>query len=257
MPRRLLAVALVAIAVAYLGICALLYLSQRAYLYYPTARRADVPAFVLHRGDADVVVATNGVESRHAVLYFGGNAEDVSQAIAPLARAFPGRAVYAMHYRSYGGSTGTPSERALVADGKRLLALVSSGRDGVTVVGRSLGSGIAIQIADGARVERLVLVTPYDSIAELAARRFRFFPVSLLLRDRYDSGHYAPSIHVPTTIIVAGNDRVIPNDSSLRLAGRFPAGVTEVVRFADAGHDDVSAADGYAEALAGHPRDGG
>ena len=254
MPRRVLAIALTVVAAAYLGICTLLYLSQRAYIYYPTARHADVPTLVLHRDAADVVVATNGIESKRAVLYFGGNAEDVSQAIAPLARAFPGRAVYAMHYRSYGGSTGEPSERALVADGKRLLAMVSDGRDGVTVIGRSLGSGIAIQVAANAWIERLVLVTPYDSIAELAARRFRFFPVGLLLRDRYDSGHYAPSIHVPTTIIVAGDDEVIPNDSSLRLARRFPAGVANVVRFAGAGHNDVSAMDGYAKALAGYHR---
>ena len=251
MLRRTLAIALAAIAAVYLGICALLYLSQRAFIYYPTTRHADVPAFVLHQQDADVMVATNGVESNRAVLYFGGNAEDVSQAIAPLTRAFPGRAVYAMYYRSYGGSTGEPSECALVADGKRLLAWASDGRNDVTVIGRSLGSGIAIQVAASARIERLVLVTPYDSIAELAARHFRIFPVKLLLRDRYESWRYAPLIRVQTTIIVAGGDQVIPNESSLRLAGRFPDGTVDVIRFSGAGHDDVSAMNGYAEALAG------
>jgi len=254
MIRKALPVACAAVAIAYLATCGLLYLSQRSYLYYPAPRRGDAPAFVLHRGDADVVVSTNGVEGADAVLYFGGNAEDVSQAIAPLARAFPGRAVFAMHYRSYGGSTGTPSERALVADAMRLFEVVAKGHPRIVVIGRSLGSGVAIQVAAAYRIERLVLVTPYNGIAELAAARFRWFPVRLLLRDRYESWRHAPRVRAPTTLVVAGRDQVIPNDSSLRLAARFAPGTAHVVRFADAGHNDVSEFPGYFEALAGrHP----
>ncbi len=251
MLRKSLVIACAAIAMAYLAICGLLYLSQRAYIYYPAARLADVPAFVLKQGDADVVVSTNGVESQRAVLYFGGNAEDVSQAVALLGRAFPGRSVYAMHYRSYGGSTGSPSEQALVADGKRLFEVVAKNHQSIVIVGRSLGSGVAIQIAEGNRVERLVLVTPYDSIAELAASRFKLFPISLLLRDKYESWRHAPQIRVPTTLIVAGQDQVIPNTSSLRLAGRFASGIAKIVTFPNADHNDVSEFPGYIEALAG------
>ena len=247
---KALAVACTAIVAMYLAVCGLLYLAQGSYLYYPVARQGDAPAFVLHRGDADVVVSTNGVESPRAVLYFGGNAEDVSQAVPLLGRAFPGRAVYAMHYRGYGGSTGTPSEQALVADAKRLFELVAKDHPGVVVVGRSLGSGIAIQVAAN-RVKRLVLVTPYDSIVGLAANRFRFFPVRWLLRDRYESWRYAPRIGVPTTIVIAGRDQVVPNDSSRQLAGRFPPGIANVVVFPDADHNDVSGFTAYAEALAG------
>ena len=123
-----------------------------------------------------------------------------------------------MHYRSYGGSTGTPSERALVADAQRLFEMVAKDHPRIVVIGRSLGSGIAIQVAAGNRIERLVLVTPYDSIAALAADRFRWFPVRLLLRDRYESWRYASRIGVPTTLVIAGRDEVIPNESSLRLA---------------------------------------
>lgn len=215
------------------------------------ARQSDAPAFVLHRGDADVVVSTNSIESTRAVLYFGGNAEDVSQAVPLLARAFPDRVVYAMHYRGYGGSTGSPSERKLVADAKGLFELVAKDHPGIVIVGRSLGSGIALQVAAAHRVERLVLVTPYDSIAELAADRFRLFPVRWLLRDTYESFEFAPRIRVPTTLVVAGRDQVIPNASSLRLAGRFRPGIANVVGFPEADHNDVSGFPGYVEVLAG------
>jgi hypothetical protein len=251
LPRKSLAIAAAAILAIYLGICGLLYGSQRAYLYFPVPRRAEVPSFVMTSGDADVVVSTNGVDSPQAVLYFGGNAEDVSQAVALLATAFQGRAIYAMHYRGYGGSTGSPSEHALVADAGRLFDQVATNHQGIVVVGRSLGSGIALQVAAARRAERLVLVTPYASIAELAAAQFPLFPVGLLLQDRYESWRYAPRIKVPTTVIVADRDEVIPNASSRRLAERFAPGIATVVNFPDAGHNDVSDAPGYPAALAG------
>ena len=253
MLRKLPLFALAAIATVYLAFCGLLYLSQRAYIYYPVPRQHDAPAFILKRGDADIVVSTNGLDSPRAVLYFGGNAEDVSQAVALLARAFPDRSVYAMHYRSYGGSTGTPSEQALVSDAKQLFERVAKDRTGIVVVGRSLGSGIAIQVAADHPAERLVLVTPYDSIAGLAASRFRLFPVGLLLRDKYESWRYATRIKVPTTLIVASDDQVIPKASSLQLAGRFAPGIASVVEFPGAGHNDVSDAPSYIQALAGPP----
>lgn len=251
MLRKSLAIAAALIATIYLGICGLLYWSQRAYIYSPVPRQAEVASFVLQGGDADVMVSTNGIDRPRAVLYFGGNAEDVSQVVAPLARAFPGRSVYAMHYRGYGGSGGTPSELALVADAERLFRQVATKHAGIVVVGRSLGSGIAIQVAAAHPAERLVLVTPYDSIVELAADRFALFPVGLLLQDRYESWRYASQVRVPTTLIVADRDQVIPEASSLKLATRFAPGIARIVEFPDAGHNDVSSFPGYAEALAG------
>ncbi|HMN45998.1 MAG TPA: hypothetical protein PKE27_15580 [Povalibacter sp.] len=235
----------------YAAICGLLYVSQRSYIYYPVARTVDVPSFVLQRDDARIVVSFNDVASSDAVLYFGGNAEDVSGTIGSLSRAFPGAAVYAMHYRSYGGSGGSPSERALIDDAGALYDLIAKTHPKILVIGRSLGSGIAVQIAASKRIDRLVLVTPYDSLAELARRQFRLFPVRLLLRDKYESWRYASRVSVPTTIVVAGNDWIIPNDSSKRLAAAFPPGIVAFVRIPAADHNNVSDFPRYLQALSG------
>lgn len=244
-----LAVAAALVVAGYLAICALLYLLQDRFIYYPVPRGVDTPAITLQRGDADVVVSTNGVESDHAIVYFGGNAEDVSRAIAPLGRAFPGARIYAMHYRGYGGSTGTPSEPVLVADGIALLHRVRDTHSRISIVGRSLGSGVAVQVAASSPVERLVLVTPFNSIAELVAGPFKLFPTHLLLRDKYESWRHVQRLQVPTTIIVAANDQVVPTWSSRKLADAFPAGVAKLVVIPDAGHNTVSDAAGYATAL--------
>ncbi|WP_457096860.1 alpha/beta hydrolase [Lysobacter sp. P5_B9] len=248
---KLLTIGILLVGLMYLSICGLLYFSQRSYIYYPTGRNPDVPAFILHREDARIVVSSNGIHGHRAILYFGGNAEDVSRAIAPLSQAFPGTAIYAMHYRGYGGSSGTPSERALVADGIALHDLVARTHPRISIIGRSLGSGVAIQIAASRPTDRLVLVTPYDSIAGLAADRFNLFPVRLMLRDRYESWRYASRMTVPTTLIVATQDQVIPNRSSEKLARAFPPGVAKLIRIVGADHNNVSDFPGYVAALGG------
>lgn len=248
---RLLGIAAALVGALYLAVCTLLYLSQDSFIYYPVPRAVDAPLVTLPRGDVDVLVSTRPAASEHAVVYFGGNAEDVSRALAPLAAAFPDAAVYAMHYRGYGGSGGEPSEQALVADGIALLRQVRQAHPRVTVVGRSLGSAVAVQVAASGPVERLVLVTPFNSMAGLAADRFPLFPTRLLLRDKYESWRHARRLVVPTTLVIAADDRIIPEWSSFKLADAFPPGVAEVVVIDDAGHNNVSGSPEYAAALGG------
>ncbi len=250
------AIGAIALASIYLAICGLLYLSQRSYNYYPVKRSAGTPTITLDGGEARVLVSTNHVESDRAVLYFGGNAEDVSQAVGLLSQAFPDAAIYAMHYRGYGGSTGTPSEPALVSDAMALFDQVARQHPRVSIVGRSLGSGIAVQVAAAKPVERLVLVTPYNSMLELAGERFKWLPTRFLLQDKYESWRYVSRLHVPTTIITARHDRVIPAASSQRLADAFPSGVVKMVQIADADHNSVSRSPQYLAALGGHHESG-
>ena len=95
-------------------LCLLLYLLQRQLIYFPVA--AQLPPtepLILQQANATVLVSRKARESSQALLYFGGNAEDVSVALPQFAAAFPNHAIYLMHYRGYGGSSGSPSEQAL------------------------------------------------------------------------------------------------------------------------------------------------
>jgi uncharacterized protein len=79
------------------------------------------------------------------------------------------------------------------------------------VIGRSLGSGVAIHVASERRVERLLLVTPYDSLLKIAAGQFRYFPLTWLMLDKFESWRYAPKVTAPTQLIAAQYDEVIPS----------------------------------------------
>jgi len=252
MPRWLVAVLLL-VALAYLGLCGVLYAYQRSMIYFPQAAApaAGLESRIVEMNGERVHVGVRESGGRGAVLYFGGNAEDVGYAAPDLAAAFPGRALYLMHYRGYGDSSGKPSQAGIVADALALYDLVQPLHPGIVVIGRSLGSGVAVQLAAARRVERLVLVTPYDSLLGIAAGQFPFVPVRWLLRDTYDSGRAAPRIDAPTLLIAAEHDEVIPRASTDLLLTRFRRGIATMAVIAGTGHNTISASPLYTELLAG------
>ncbi|WP_211232087.1 alpha/beta hydrolase [Pseudoduganella violaceinigra] len=229
---------LLLLLVVYTAACALVFFRQRSMLYFPQAFEGGR---VLDLGGGARVGAT--VDERPgpaAVIYFGGNAEAVGYSLPELQAVFPGQSLYLMHYRGYGATPGEPTEEGLSADALALYEYVRARHPQVTLVGRSLGSGVATRLASLRPADRLVLVTPYDSMGEVASHHFRWLPVRLLLRDRYDSAAYAPRINAPTTILAAERDEVIPRTSSEALYRSFRSGVATFHLVPGVGHNDIS-----------------
>lgn len=241
----------ISLAALYLLLCAALFFFQRSLIYFPQPRYLSSPqsVSVLSTPDAKLAITTRPVPGSNAVLYFGGNAEDVSLSLPALARIFPGHSLYLLHYRGYGGSTGKPSEPALHQDALALYDKVSQDHSRITVIGRSLGSGVAIRLATERELERLILVTPYYSIEEIAARQFSLFPVRWLLKDKFESWRDAPHVTVPTSIIAAQHDEVIPQMDTRRLLAQFQNGVASFLIIPDSNHNSISEKSAYEAAL--------
>ncbi|MGO9947890.1 MAG: alpha/beta hydrolase [Steroidobacteraceae bacterium] len=249
--RAILIIATIA-ALLYVGLCLVLFLAQRSFIYYPQPKSAGgLPALTLIADGARLLVSTGPNTGPDAVIYFGGNAEDVSYSLLTLTAAFPGCSLFAMNYRGYGGSTGTPSEAALIADALVLFDRVYLDHPNIIVIGRSLGSGVAVHLASLRPVERLVLVTPYDSLAEIAAGQFRFFPVRWLLIDKFESWRYAPKIAAPTQLIAAQYDEVIPFASTQSLYKYFPEGLATLTVIPMVSHNSISESPDYVPLLRG------
>ncbi len=250
-----LTVALTAVVVVYAALCGALVLFQRKLIYFPQPRAlaAAESAVVLQVPDARLVISTRPKAGPKAVLYFGGNAEDVSASLPEMAATFADHAVYLMHYRGYGGSGGQPTEAALVSDAVALYDQVRADHTDITVVGRSLGSGVAIQLAGLRPVARLVLVTPYNSLQELAAQQFPVFPVRWMLRDKFESWRVAARLDTPTVLVLADNDEVIPRASSDALLANFQPGVAQLRVLAGTGHNSIAQHPDYGRLLSGAP----
>lgn len=243
------------IVLAYLGLCVLLFAFQRSLIYFPhpvsTAGRAATIS--LSVDGAEVLVTARALGGANALLYFGGNAEDVSYNLPSLSTAFPDHAIYLPHYRGYGGSSGTPTESALFADALALYDKLRAEHLNIVVVGRSLGSGVAVYLASRRPVARLVLVTPFDSLQDLAARHYPYFPVRWLLLDRYESSKYAAQVTAPTLLIAAEHDEIIPRASTALLVNRFRGGIAALKVVAGARHNTISESPEYIALLKGLP----
>lgn len=239
--RAMLISVFTAVLCVYVALCMALFLLQRSMLYFPQPRM-PVPGTALQSLQTEVTLSVTvaGIGREAALIYFGGNAEDVGHSVPELAAAFPRHAVHALHYRGYGGSGGKPSERALVQDALALFDRLRQQHAEIVLIGRSLGSGVAVQVASQRRVAQLLLVTPFDSIENVAARHYPMFPVRWLLRDRFRSSAHAVAITAPTLIVVAEQDRVIPPVHAEALQASFPPGVARLERIAGADHNNVS-----------------
>jgi len=176
-----------------------------------------------------------------AILYFGGNGDEISGTVAEVARE-TGRAVVGMNYRGYGLSGGVPGETAIFADAlveydeltRRKLIDPRS----VILMGRSLGSGVAVYLAGQRPACALILVTPYDSITSVAQGRYPFLWVRLITKNPFDSLALAPRLHLPLLLLIADQDRTIPPSHARRLAKRYGGPVTLRI-IAGAGHNDI------------------
>ena len=226
----------------YLALCAGMFFFQRNLLYFPRARTLTGPEVTLKLQvpGAELVITNRDANSPNAILYFGGNGEDVSANLPSFSIAFPNHAIYLAHYRGYGGSSGTPSEEFIQQDALSLFDQVVSKHDKVAVIGRSLGSGVAIQVAAKRPASALILVTPFFSIQEIAARRFPFLPVGALLIDKFESWKYAEAISMPTLLIAAEWDEVIPKSSTDRLFERFEKGMATLEVIPGTNHNNIS-----------------
>ena len=223
------------LAFAWLAATAAVAVRQKQFIFKPPVLpEVDRPTSVSHhvrsvvlRAHDDtrlsgwLLVPVPGAMKCPGVVYFGGRSEEVSWVVRDAARLFPGMAVLACNYRGYGQSHGIPGEAAMVDDAMMLYDWLAQcpqvDAKQIAVVGRSLGSGIALQVAAARSVKSVVLLTPYDSILAMAQKRFRVLPVSLVLRHRFESTKHALKVTAPVYVLRAETDIVVPADHTDKL----------------------------------------
>ena len=158
---------------------------------------------------------------RSALIYFGGRNENVAWATG-ISTYLKSTSVFCFAYRGRSGSGGRAGERHAVADAHAIYAFVRQKEanllSSVAVMGRSLGTGVAIPLAAAVRPQHLVLVSPFDSLSRVIARTTWLRPLVPFLRHRFDSEVIAPGIQCPALVLLAENDDEIPHDHSIRLA---------------------------------------
>jgi len=241
--RRLMFALVVVLAVIYLGLCALLFVKQRDFIYPAPTERAPV-----HGTQQVRVAGATFYEWKRAdgngpvVVHFHGNGEQVAY-LSWLASQWAEKSVSfaAIEYPGYPEAGGSPSEAELVRTAEAALEhLVKEqhiSRARIVLVGQSLGTGVAVQLAARGWGARLVLLTPYTSLTDVAASAFSIFPVRLLMLDRFDSLSIAPTLKVPTFVVHGTADEVIPFELGEKLASAIPG--ARFMKVPGAHHNDL------------------
>ena len=249
------------------GVWFLTWLAQDHLVFLP--RLAGAPAPLPERAQPLELTMADGVRIRGwrlparnaagpgtvapTLVYFGGNAEDVSWTLVDP-RWPDDWALVAFNYRGYGASEGRPGERALVDDALAIHDALARRDDvdptRIVACGRSLGSGVAVALAAARPVAGVLLVSPFDSLVAVGRRHYPYLPVSLLLRHRFDSLARAPGLAMPMHAIVAQNDTVIPVARSRALYEGW-AGPKSWQTVPRADHNTVGESDAYWEGIGG------
>ena len=264
--RKVLRLILAALG-GYGALCALLYLLQERLIFLPRQLPegvrnavAELPGVVeIEARAADGTrlhgwlrhTAAEDAARPGLVIYFGGNAEEVSWQVHGAEDLAPW-SLAAFNYRGYGLSEGRPGEAALVADAlavfDRLAARADVDPERIVVFGRSLGSGVAVPLAAARPVRGVVLVSPFDSLARVGWRHYPFVPVSWLLRHPFDSLAHAPSLEAPLLVLAGERDRIIPATHSRRLFDAW-RGPKRWVPLPEADHNGIHLHPGYRPAI--------
>jgi hypothetical protein len=212
----------------YLCVCGYLYFNQDEILFYPQKTSPkDVTGILINYPNFDTLSftmkdgnRTYGYISKDTIikklpliLYFGGNAEEVSH-LADYKNYFPNTVMALINYRSFGLSNGKISEQTMFSDAleiyDKLIAKPEIDATKVFVIGRSIGTGVASYLSSQRKTKATILITPYESMIDVAQEKYPFIPISLLIKHHFESDKYATTITTPMLALISKNDQVIP-----------------------------------------------
>lgn len=247
---KLLIMLSVLLLLLYLAAGAWLYLKQRSLLYFPSpAIETSYDTMTIVNGNVQIHITVTNPGQPHALLYWGGNGETVAAGAGVFAEALPSYSTYLVDYRGYGHSTGKPTEAGILSDALVLYDAISPKHQDISVFGRSLGTGVACFVASQKKTDKLVLITPYDSIERIARDRYPMFPLSLLIKDKYDSLSRVQKIKAKTLILIAEYDTVVPKDHGYTLAQAFPKNQVQTYEIKGSHHNDIADTPEYHDIL--------
>ena len=254
-----------ALTIGFLCFTAFMYLLQKSLIFFPVKIGSstlqaikkefpDAEEITIAAADNTVLrgwlVKPAGTGKVPLVIYFGGNAEEVSWLISEAQR-LKGWAVCLVNYRGYGLSDGSPGEKELYSDALSIYDYCAKRADidgdRIIVMGRSIGSGVATYLAQNRALKGAILICPFDSLITIGKKHYPFLPVSLLLKHRFDSASRAPSIKTPLLALLAASDEIVPRESSMRLIKRW--GGTHALKIIEGSHNTLQDYAGYWESI--------
>lgn len=257
------ALKIIAAAVLTLAILSLVMIPSQTDLLFPT--NAVPPAGPLPPGAERLNLVTpdgyqlHGVHippsvkelgPRTLIMGFGGNAWNGQEVASYLHDIYPEAHIVAFHYRGYRPSTGSPSADALKEDAPLVFdqAFARIRPDRVVVVGFSIGSGVAASLSRHRNLDGMILVTPFDSLKEVASDLFPWLPVGPFFQHEFAVAEDISGSSVPVAILAGERDEIVYPARTAALRKEVPHLVYDRT-ISGAGHNDIYHHSDFHEAM--------
>ena len=236
------------IVALYMAAAAILYFSQRG-IFYPAPRdypRGALPGFrsiETRTGDGLRLAALYrpAGPGRRTIVFFHGNGDNLAGAAeATRGLAAGGNGVLLVEYRGYAGNPGSPGEAGFYSDGEAAmdwLAGTGVAPSQIVIIGNSIGSGPATEMAVRHPVAGLILVSGFSSLPDVAGAHVRWLPVRSLVRDRFANAAKIARVDGQVLILHGDRDALVSVANARRLHAARPRSTLEIVP--GAGHELV------------------
>jgi uncharacterized protein len=179
--------------------------------------------------------------TRGVVLYFHGNKKNIAwyEQYPPYFTKH-GYEVWMIDYPGYGKSTGKLSEEILYAWALKMYKFSRSrfSTDSIIIYGKSMGTGIASQLASVRDCKRLIMETPYYSIRSLFSKYTPMYPVSMMLKYELPTYRFLEKVTAPVSFFHGTNDWIIPYSNAVRLKEKLKP-IDEFVTIKGGSHNNL------------------
>jgi uncharacterized protein len=236
----------------YLILIVMAFAFQSRFIFHPGKLPPDYQ-FSLGENDREVFLKTSDEETINAlfyrgpgnqvVLYFHGNAGDLSnwQSVSTEFLA-AGYSLFVIDYRGYGKSSGVISEQGFYNDAEASWDYLTNTLN--IIYGRSIGTGVAVQLATRCNGRGLVLESPYSSLRKLAQQKASWLLPALWLRFHFDSLKRMMLVKSPVIFIHGSSDTLIPPSHTQDLYEAFH-GKKMMAIIRQGSHNDLQTFDEY------------
>jgi uncharacterized protein len=234
----------------------MIYIFQERLIFYPqglsgeeaeqlAANDEEVEEMAFQSRDGTILhgwllQASEEKDDGGLLIYYGGNGEELSGQIPGMKENLPEWSVLLVNYRGYGKNEGSPREGKLYEDALEIFDETKKRYPDkqVVLMGRSIGTAVALKTAAEREVEGMILVSPFDSLNEVAKLHYPFLPIDILLRYSFDSRNRIEEINAPILAMAGGEDGIIPEERTLRLLQEYE-GTLHYERISRGGHNDL------------------
>ncbi|MCE3254832.1 MAG: alpha/beta hydrolase [Rickettsiaceae bacterium] len=230
--------------VAYLGLAAILFTFQTGYIYYPNKtdfqncpsfKDAEKISFGSSRG-----YFTKRSSEKVIVFYHGNAGRACDRNYLDKFFAKENYSTYFVEYSGYAQKENHPSMKKLLKNVEDSIKFLETKNfKHIAVIAESIGTGPAAYHAANSSIHNLILITPYNNLASVAFSHYPIYPMSLLLLNNFTPDIWLSHYKGPVSIILAGNDEVIPTKFGRKLYEDINSDFKKIYVIEDAGHNSI------------------